>query len=76
MGRPRGEFLSAQLASPVYSLLKRGSIRSDGEQMDKMPPANTPLLRERVAYHIREGKHDITQQDWQAYMKAADMVLK
>jgi len=37
--------------------------------------SETFRLRPSV-YHIREGKHDITQQDWQAYMKAADTVFE
>ena len=66
---PRGEFLSLKHASPVYELFGKKAI-SNAE----MPAANQPLHHD-VAYHIRAGKHDITNYDWQNYLDFADQNL-
>ena len=66
---PRGEFLSLQKASPAYELFGKHAS-SDM----KMPAVNKPLLRD-VAYHIRTGKHDITNYDWKNYLDFADQHL-
>jgi hypothetical protein len=64
---PRGEFLSAKHASPVYELLGRKGITARD-----MPPVNQPLTQGAVGYHIRTGKHDVTEYDWEQYLKFAD----
>jgi hypothetical protein len=64
---PRGEFLSAKLAGPVYKLLG-----AEGLDVDDMPPVNHPVMK-TVGYHIRAGKHDVTEYDWEQYLKFADM---
>jgi hypothetical protein len=63
---PKGEFLSAQLASQVYHLYKK-----KGLETTDMPPLEHPA-GETVRYHIRNGKHDLTPYDWQEYMNFAD----
>ncbi len=63
---PRGEFLSLKFASPVYELLGKQAIGDVG-----MPAVDQPLQRD-VAYHIRQGDHDITLYDWQRFMDFAD----
>jgi hypothetical protein len=35
-----------------------------------MPPVNQPIQK-TVAYHIRTGKHDVTDYDWEQYIKWA-----
>ncbi|MFN0084825.1 MAG: acetylxylan esterase [Blastocatellia bacterium] len=67
---PRGEFLSAQAASPVYRLLGREAI---GDR--PMPELQHPIMT-TVGYHIRAGKHDVTNYDWEQYLKFADLHLK
>ena len=67
---PRGEFLSAKHASPVYQLLG-----TDGLQADKMPEVKHPVMS-TISYHIRPGKHDVTDYDWDRYMDAADRYMK
>ena len=62
---PRGEFLSAYYATPVYHLYNKIGIIS-GE----MPGVNNPI-QNAVAYHIRTGKHDVTEYDWKQYIKWA-----
>ncbi len=62
---PRGEFLSAKLASPVYRLLGYDALGAD----DFPPPGK--LIGQRVGYYLRAGGHDMTREDWQAYLDFA-----
>jgi len=67
---PRGEFLSSYYATPVYELYGKKGIPSI-----KMPAVNQPI-QNTVAYHIRAGKHDVTDFDWEQYIKWADTFIK
>ncbi|MFA9391017.1 MAG: hypothetical protein ACERKD_14505 [Prolixibacteraceae bacterium] len=67
---PRGEFLSAVAASPVYELLG-----TDGFPAKDMPEVNQPVIGQ-IGYHIRTGKHDITTYDWEQYLDFADRYMK
>jgi len=67
---PRGEFLSALYASPVYRLLGK-----EGLPVDEMPALNQPVMG-TVAYHIRSGGHAVTSYDWARYLDFADRHLK
>lgn len=62
---PRGEFLSAFYATPVYELYEKKGIPSK-----EMPAVNEPI-QNTVAYHIRNGGHDVTDFDWEQYIKWA-----
>jgi hypothetical protein len=66
---PRGEFLSAFYATPVYELYGKAGIPSSEMPSPNMPVHNT------VAYHIRTGKHAVTLYDWEQYIKWADEQL-
>jgi hypothetical protein len=68
---PRGEFLAAKHAGPVYALFGK-----KGLGVAEMPRVNEPVLGDGLAYHIRTGKHDITAYDWARYMDFADRGLK
>jgi hypothetical protein len=63
---PRGEFLGALGASPVYELFGKQGLGTD-----RMPGNHEPIMH-TVAYHIRAGKHDVTAYDWEQYLKFAD----
>jgi hypothetical protein len=63
---PRGEFLAALHAEPVYRLLGAGGLG-----VEEMPPVNTPV-GETIGYHLREGRHAVTDFDWQQYLRFAD----
>jgi hypothetical protein len=67
---PRGEFLSAVHADPVYRLL---GIRGLGTA--EMPPVDRPV-GDRVRYHVRTGKHDVTAWDWDQYLAFAQAQLR
>ncbi len=67
---PRGEFLSAKAAGEVWRLFGK-----EGVSVDAMPPVNQPVgasVGASVGYHIRTGKHDVTDYDWEQYLAFAD----
>ncbi len=63
---PRGEFLAAVHATPVYKLL--GKV---GLPKNKFPTVNTPLTG-TIGYHCRDGQHDITNYDWNRFLDFAE----
>jgi hypothetical protein len=65
---PKGEFLSAQAASPVYQLFNKQAPSTSA-----MPAAgDTSLLMNELGYFMHEGGHTVLPTDWAhfiAYMK-------
>jgi hypothetical protein len=67
---PRGEFLAALNAEPVYRLLNAGGLGAAA-----MPPSEQPV-GETIHYHLRLGRHDLTDYDWDRYLDFADRSLR
>ena len=63
---PKGEFLGAKNAEPVYTLFGK-----KGLGVNEMPATDYPV-GETIRYHLRTGKHDFTLYDWQQYLEFAD----
>lgn len=61
---PKNEFLSCALASDFYK--KQGRV---GFPADSMPECSTPITGGDVGYHIREGTHYQSREDWNYYIK-------
>ena len=67
---PKGEFLSAVHAEPIYRLL---GLR--GIDTSTWPPPDRPI-GQSIGYHLRTGEHAITKYDWQQYLEFADRQFK
>jgi hypothetical protein len=67
---PKGEFLSGLYATPVYNLFDKKGITNP-----TMPEVNQ-AIQNTIAYHIRTGKHNVTDYDWEQYIKFANKNLK
>jgi hypothetical protein len=68
---PRGEFLAARGASPVYELLG-----TDGLQAGEFPSVGAPPVMSRIGYELRSGEHDIDPMAWRTFLDFADIHLK
>ncbi len=67
---PKGMFLAAKAASPVYKLL--GTSGFGGTQM---PGIDQPIMT-RIGFHLRSGPHNMTDYDWAQYLNFADKYMK
>jgi hypothetical protein len=65
---PRGEFLSCKHAESVYRL-----FGEEGLSVIAMPGLDRPVKKGAIGYHVRSGRHALTEYDWQQYMDFADM---
>ncbi len=64
---PKGEFLSAVNVGRVYSLFGR-----KGLGVTQMPLVDQAVMHD-VGYHVRSGKHDVLEFDWDQYLAFADL---
>ena len=67
---PRGEFLSAVAAEPVWKLFGRVGLGTA-----EYPALDTPVGR-TVGYHVRTGRHEMLAYDWHRFADHADRTLR
>lgn len=66
---PKGEFLAAVAAAPVYRLLGKDPLDTD-----VWPGANQPVLHD-IGYFMHEGGHGMIDSDWDIYVRFLTMHL-
>lgn len=67
---PTGEFLALRDAAPVWSLYGANSPLPP-----LRPELDRPVWSGRLGYHIRTGKHSLSEYDWTQFLKFADNVF-
>src|SRR5262249_25138864 len=60
---PRGKFLAAVAAGPVYKLLGK-----QGLDTDQIPAAGQPILH-TMGYYMHAGGHGTLPADWEVFLK-------
>lgn len=63
---PKAEFQAAVAAGPVYQL-----FGMEGVSSNQMPKPEAPLQAGQIGYHLRTGKHNLTEYDWDRFMDFA-----
>jgi len=66
---PKGEFLAAVAAEPVFRLFGK-----QGLDTDKMPEAGQPILH-TIGYDMHAGGHGTMPGDWEHFLKFMEMHL-
>ncbi len=66
---PEGEFEAARAVEPVYRL-----FGVTGLPTETWPPVNHSV-QGGIGYHVRSGRHDVTDFDWTQYLAFADTHL-
>ncbi len=66
---PKGEFLSALGAEPVYQLHGLSGLGCD------VPPPPDQPVGDHIRYHIRTGSHDMREWDWLQYFSFAEKYI-
>jgi hypothetical protein len=62
---PKGEFLAAVAAAPVYELLGGSGLAATA---DEWPPAE-PVLDGDVAFLVHDGGHGTADEDWPVFLR-------
>ncbi|MCL4177232.1 MAG: hypothetical protein KJ072_05755 [Verrucomicrobia bacterium] len=68
---PRGKYLSAYHASPVYRLLGKTGLDSEAST-----PVGQAILQSSVGYHNRPGGHSVEMFDWLRFLEFAGEQLR
>lgn len=67
---PKGEFLAAKYAEPVYALYGQKGLGVSTQ------PAPDHPISDTIGYHLRTGAHNILAYDWDQYLNFADRHLR
>ena len=67
---PKGMFLAAKYATPVYRLLGKTGLPDHAAMIPGHPVMGT------IGFHLRPGKHDVIDYDWQQFLIFANKFLK
>lgn len=67
---PLAELSSGVAAAPVFELF---GLQTGLPTPAELPAVNQPLHQGHIGYHVREGKHDLTAQDWQYFIDFAEL---
>lgn len=69
---PKGEYIGLQLGSRIAAEIygKKAVFEKSYEELDG------PVHLESVGYHIREGEHDLTWEDWEIFLEFVKQNLK
>ncbi|HEY5445633.1 MAG TPA: hypothetical protein VIJ87_14435, partial [Pyrinomonadaceae bacterium] len=67
---PKGEFLAAVAAGPVYRLLGQ-----QGLDTDQMPAAGQPIMH-TLGYYMHAGGHGTIPSDWDQFIKFLQLNLR
>ncbi len=67
---PHGSYLALYNSLPVFQLYDKNTIIPE-----KMPPLNRQTTGGKVAYHIRDGAHNMLLKDWNWFMDFSDKIL-
>ena len=68
---PKGSYLSLYHSVPVFRLFEKGTTLPE-----RMPPLNKQVVSGKLAYHIRDGVHNLLLKDWNWFMDFGDTILK
>jgi hypothetical protein len=66
---PKGEFLAAKAAGPVYELLGK-----QGLETDEWPPAGVAIMH-TLGYYMHSGGHGTLPSDWPQFLKFLQLQL-
>jgi hypothetical protein len=61
---PKGEFLAAVAAEPVYTL-----FRKDGPKTSVMPAAGDSSMLNTLGYFMHKGGHTVLPSDWEIFIR-------
>jgi len=68
---PMGEFYSLQATEPVFRLYGFKLNSSWHEKLNRKSRVEK-FKQDRMGYHMRDGKHDVTSYDWKRYLDFAN----
>jgi len=68
---PKAEFRACIAAAPVWALFGQSGFTAT-----TFPAPEAPIHDGRIGYHLRTGKHDLTEYDWLRFADFADRQMK